>query len=313
MMQNAQAPQPIPTVGAPDVILDALGSARATHSRAVRGSRGRRRIGGAIGTIFLTLLGITWALPLLWSVSVAVRPANVSVATGSPWWGGGLTLHNFVEAWGRVPFGRYYLNTFMIVFGILAVQLVTISLAGFAFARLDFPGRDVLFVLILMQILVPTNALIVPNYATIRRLHLFDTKLAVMLPFFASAFGTFFLRQTFKQVPRELDDASVLDGATWWQTLWHVYLPNARAALVAFSVVSISFHWSDFLWPLIVTNSDSSRPVTVGLNTLTQMGESGAQWALVMAGTLLVVSPLLGLFFIFQRQFMSSFLHSGIR
>jgi sn-glycerol 3-phosphate transport system permease protein len=270
----------IPTVQPPDAILDALSAGPAARPRAVSGSRGRRRIGGTIGTFLLALLGITWALPLLWSIAVALRPADVSVATGSPWWGGGLTARNFADAWERIPFGQYFLNT---------------------------------FVLILMQILVPTNALIVPNYATIRRLHLFDTKLAIMLPFFASAFGTFFLRQTFKQVPRELDDASVLDGASWWQTLWHVYLPSARAALVAFSVVSISFHWSDFLWPLIVTNSDSSRPVTVGLNTLTQMGESGAQWALVMAGTLLVVSPLLVLFFIFQRQFMSSFLHSGIR
>jgi sn-glycerol 3-phosphate transport system permease protein len=300
-------------VQTPDAILDTLDTERAARSRAVSGARGRRKVGGTIGTILLALLALSWALPLIWSISVALRPANVSVASGSPWWGGGLTLHNFAEAWDRVPFGRYYVNTFIIVFGVLAVQLMTISLAGFTFARLHFPGRDVLFVLILMQILVPTNALIVPNYTTIRRLHLFDTKLAIMLPFFASAFGTFFLRQTFKQVPQELDDASVLDGASWWQTLWHVYLPSARAALVAFSVVSISFHWSDFLWPLIVTNSDSSRPVTVGLNTLTQMGESGAQWALVMAGTLLVISPLLGLFFLFQRQFMSSFLHSGLK
>lgn len=310
-MQKTQAPQTIPTVGTPEAILDTIGAARAV--RVAGKARGGRRALDVIGTALLALLGFSWALPLLWSIAVALRPANVSVAAGSPWWGGGLTLHNFVEAWGRVPFGRYYFNTFIIVFGVLAVQLVTITLAGYAFARLRFPGRDVLFVLILMQILVPTNALIVPNYTTIRRLGVFDTKLAVMLPFFASAFGTFFLRQTFKQVPQELDDASVLDGARWWQTLRHVYLPSARAAFIAFSVVSVSFHWSDFLWPLIVTNSDSSRPITVGLNTLTQMGESGAQWALVMAGTLLVVSPLLALFLVFQRQFMSSFLHSGIR
>lgn len=282
----------------------------ARHAVAAR--RGRR-VWGAVGACLLTLLGISWALPLVWSVAVAVRPPNVSVASGSPWWGGGATLENFVDAWGRVPFGQYFLNTLVIVFGILAVQLVTISLAGFAFARYRFPGRDLLFVLILMQILVPTNALIVQNYATIRTLRVFDTKLAVMLPFFASAFGTFFLRQTFLQVPRELDDAAVLDGAQWWQVLRHVYLPSARPAFIAFGVVSISFHWSDFLWPLIVTNSDASRPVTVGLNTLTQMGESGAQWALVMAGTLLVIAPLLTLFLIFQRQFMSSFLHTGLK
>lgn len=281
--------------------------------RAGRWVPGRPGLLDALGTGLMLLLALSWSLPLLWGIAVALRPADVSVAAGSPWWGGGLTLDNFAVAWRAIPFGRYYLNTIAIVFGVLAVQLVTISLAGFAFARLRFPGRNAVFILILLQILVPTNALIVPNYATIRQLGLFDSKLAVMLPFFASAFGTFFLRQTFLQVPRELDDASVIDGARWWQTLWHVYLPNARAALVAFALVSVSFHWSDFLWPLIVTNSDASRPLTVGLNALTQMGETGAQWALIMAGTLLVVSPLLVLFLIFQRQFLGSFLHSGIR
>ncbi len=275
--------------------------------------RGQGRVLDRLGLVLLGLVALLWTVPLLWSIAVALRPSDVSVAAGSPWWGGGLTLANVGEAWDRVPFGLYYVNTVIIVFGILAVQLVTITLAGFAFARLRFPGRDLVFLLVLVQILVPLNALIVPNYSTIRQLGLFDTKLAVMIPFFASAFGTFFLRQTFKQVPRELDDAAVIDGAAWWQTLWHVYLPNARSALVAFSVVSVSFHWSDFLWPLIVTNSDKSRPLTVGLQTLTQMGESGAQWPLVMAGTLLVVTPLLVLFLLFQRQFMNSFMRSGIR
>jgi sn-glycerol 3-phosphate transport system permease protein len=298
-----QQSQPLPTIAAPDTAIE---------TREIGRTR-RRSIGGTIGTCVLALVGVSWAVPLLWSVAVALRPANVSVASGSPWWGGSLTLHNFADAWDRVPFARYFLNTGIIVGGILLVQLVTISLAGFAFARYRFPGRNALFTLVLMQILVPTNALIVPNYATIRRLHLFDTKLAVMLPFFASAFGTFFLRQTFLQVPRELDDAAVLDGARWWEVLRHVYLPSAKPAFIAFGVVSVSFHWSDFLWPLIVTNSDSSRPVTVGLNTLTQMGETGAQWTLVMAGTLLVIAPLLALFLIFQRQFMSSFLHSGLK
>jgi sn-glycerol 3-phosphate transport system permease protein len=301
-------PKPVSIPIGADVLRDVTAG-----KRQARTARGRRSVGSIIGTCVLSLIGLSWALPLLWSIAVAVRPPNVSVASGSPWWGGSLTLHNFVDAWDRVPFGQYYLNTAIIVGGILAVQLVTISLAGFAFARYRFPGRNVLYTFVLLQILVPTNALIVPNYATIRRLHLFDTKLAVMLPFLVSAFGTFFLRQTFLQVPRELDDAAVLDGASWWQVLRHVYLPSAKPAFIAFGVVSVSFHWSDFLWPLIVTNSDSSRPVTVGLNTLTQMGETGAQWAIVMAGTLLVIAPLLGLFLIFQRQFMSSFLHSGLK
>ncbi len=129
----------------------------------------------------------------------------------------------------------------------------------------------------------------------------------------ASSFVLAWLAIAGCDTPAPAHDAAVIDGAAWWQTLWHVYLPNARSALVAFSVVSVSFHWSDFLWPLIVTNSDKSRPLTVGLQTLTQMGESGAQWPLVMAGTLLVVTPLLVLFLLFQRQFMNSFMRSGIR
>jgi sn-glycerol 3-phosphate transport system permease protein len=137
--------------------------------------------------------------------------------------------------------------------------------------------------------------------------------LAVMLPFFGSAFGTFLMRQTFKTVPRELDDAARVDGANWLQTLWHVYIPPAHPALIAFALSSISFHWNDFLWPLIVTNSTASRPLTVGLSTLTQLGEIGAQWPLVMAGTIVVVGPLLALFLIFQRQFIDSFLHSGLK
>ncbi len=301
----------LPTV--PDALLDALDVKRIPAVAATRQRGLARRIGGIAGTTLMILLALSWAMPLLWGIAVALRPPEMSVASGSPWWGGALTGRNFADAFARIPFARYYLNTFVIVFGVLAVQLVTISLAGFAFARLRFPGRDVVFVLLLMQILVPTSVLIVPNYTTIRNLGIFDTKLAVMIPFFASAFGTFFLRQTFSQIPQELDDASVIDGCRWWQTLWYVYLPNARASFIAFSLVSVSFHWSDFLWPLIVTNSDANRPLTVGLNQLTQLGETGAQWSLIMAGTLLVVAPLLIVFLIFQRQFMSSFLHSGVK
>jgi sn-glycerol 3-phosphate transport system permease protein len=161
--------------------------------------------------------------------------------------------------------------------------------------------------------MVPSSALIVTNYATIRMLGLYDTLVAVMLPAFGSAFGTFLMRQTFREVPRELDDAAVMDGANWLQVLWNVYIPPAGPAMISFALASIAFHWNDFLWPLIVTNSPASRPLTVGLAVLTQLGEIGAQWPLVTAGTVIVVGPLLVLFMIFQRQFIDSFLHSGLK
>lgn len=263
--------------------------------------------------IALGIVAIGWAIPILWTIAVSLHPPDEALSAENVWFGSHLTLENYATAFNIAPFGVYYLNTILIVLGILAVQLVTSTLAGYALARYRFRGQNVIFFIILLQLLVPISTLIVSNYATIRALRLFDTLLAVMLPYFGSALGTFLMRQTFKGVPRDLDDAARMDGANWAQTLWTVYLPPARPALVAFALASISFHWNDFLWPLVVTNSEASRPLTVGLAIFTQLGEIGAQWPLVTAGTVIVIGPLLILFLVFQRFFIESFLHSGIK
>ncbi len=272
-----------------------------------------RRVLDTLGLIGLGIIAIGWAVPILWTFAVSVHPPDEPLSASNLWFGTHPTLVNYSQAFQIAPFVQYYINTLIIVFGILIVQLVTISLAGYAFARFQFPGQNLLFFLILLQLMVPSSALIVPNYSTIRQLHLFDTLVAVMLPFFGSAFGMFLMRQTFKTIPRDLDDAAKMDGANWLQALWHVYIPPARPAMIAFALSSISFHWNDFLWPLVVTNSASSRPLTVGLAVFTQLGEIGAQWPLVTAGTVIVVGPLLLLFLLFQRQFIESFLHSGLK
>ncbi len=266
----------------------------------------------------LSVVSIIWLLPIAWTILVSFRPPNEPIASGHIWFGSSLTLENYVTAFRIAPFGTYYLNTLLIVFGILLVQLVTITLAGYAFARYAFRGRDLLFALLLLQILIPSAVLLVPNYATIRNLTqaglpLFDSQLAIMLPYFGSAFGTFLIRQTFKGVPRDLDDAARMDGANWLQVLRFVYLPSSTPALVAFALASITFHWNDFLWPLVLTNSERARPLTVGLAVFTQMGELGAQWPLVTAATLIVAGPLFILFLLFQRQFINSLIRSGLK
>lgn len=266
-----------------------------------------------LGQLLLAVAALAWTVPILWTFAVSVHSPDEPLSAANLWWGTNPTLINYVQAFEIAPFMQYYLNTVLIVLGILVVQVITISLAGYAFARFKFRGQNILFFLIMLQLMLPSSALIVPNYTTIRILGVYDTLFAVMLPFFGSAFGTFLMRQTFKQVPRELDDAANMDGANWLQILLNVYIPAARPALVAFALSSMSFHWNDFLWPLIVTNSVSSRPLTVGLSVLTQLGEIGAQWPLVTAGTVIVVGPLLVLFLIFQRQFIDSFLHSGLK
>ena len=163
------------------------------------------------------------------------------------------------------PFARYFLNTFMLVTMVLAAQFVLCTLAAYAFARFAFWGRELAFGLVLLQLMILPEVLIVENYRTMSRLDLVDTVLAIGLPYMASAFGIFLLRQTFKTVPKELEEAARVEGASFLQILWKVYVPLARPTYVAYALVSVSYHWNNFLWPLVITNSVTTRPLTVGL------------------------------------------------
>jgi len=147
---------------------------------------------------------------------------------------------------------------------VLAAQFVLCTLAAFAFARMVFPGRDVLFAIVLLQLMVMPDVLLVENYRTLVQLHLADTILAIALPYLGSAFGIFLLRQTFLTVPQPLDDAARLEGCGVLARLWRVYVPLARPTYIAYGLVLVSYHWNNFLWPLVITNSVTTRPLTVG-------------------------------------------------
>lgn len=255
------------------------------------------------------ILALLWAIPLFWLVLTSFKPSSEVADLTSL----SFTLENFKAAWQGAPFGQYYLNTIIIVTVVLVVQLITGTLAAYAFARLEFKGKNILFTLFLVQIMIPVDVLIFPNYGILSSLSLVDTKLGMMIPFFVSAFGIFLLRQTFKGIPYELEEASRMDGCNILQIIWHVYIPLARPTYVAFGLITVSHQWSNFLWPLIVTNSVENRPLTVGLSIFAKASETGAQWGVVTAATLLVVFPMLLAFFIFQRQFVDSFMHSGIK
>lgn len=256
-------------------------------------------------TILTYLLVIFWALPLFGIMLIAFNDASAE--------GYSFTLQNFAKAWDSAPFAQYYLNTFIIVTVILIVQLVTITLAAYAFARMNFFAKSFIFLLYLIQIMIPIELLIFPNSTTIAMLGLHDSKLAIMLPYFISAFGIFLLRQTFKGIPYELEEAAKMEGCNRLQTLWHVYVPLAKPTYIAFGFISVSAQWSNFLWPLIVTDTNTNRPLTVGLSMFAKASDSGAQWGVVGAATLFVALPLLIAFFLFQKQFVSSFMHSGIK
>ena len=262
-----------------------------------------------IETAAAWLLALLWLAPLAYAFWAAFHPAHLAThfEPFSP-----LTLDNFAKAWTYAPFPRHFLNTVILVTMILAAQLVLCTLAGYAFARFEFAGRDIAFGLVLVQLMVMPEVLIVENYRIMARLGLVDTILGIGLPYMASAFGIFLLRQTFKTVPRELEDAARVEGCSFMGVLWRVYVPLARPTYLAYGLVSVSYHWNNFLWPLVVTNSVNTRPLTVGL-AIFGAPESGVDWAVISAGTIMAVSPLLVAFLLFQRQFMQSFMQAGIK
>lgn len=271
-----------------------------------------REVTPQIARLVVAGLALVWAVPFWWMLVAAFRPAGSGpdaslLPSLAP------TLANFAEAWASADFPLYFLNSLAVCAGILVVQLVTASLAGYVFARLEFPGRGILFALFLVQLMLVPVVLLVPNLKTVAALGLYDTLPGVMAPYFATAFGTFLMRQSFREVPRELEDAAMIDGAGWWARIRLIYLPLTKPALVAFSIVSVTSHWNEFLWPLMVINSPDRRPLTLGLASFTLSAEGMQAWGLIAAGTFLVSLPLLAAFLIFQRRFVNSFLASGIK
>lgn len=260
--------------------------------------------------VLVYAFAIIWSTPLIWMIYMAFRPQDIPLSKGFSF---NFTLDNIINVWSAAPFLTYFINTVIIVIGIFGVQMITSIMAAYVFARLEFKGKSFIFMLFLIQIMIPVDVLIFPEYLVLRNLSLLDTKLGIMIPYFASAFGIFLLRQYFKTIPIELEEAAQIEGCSKWRILWTIYFPLARPAILSFGLVSVSYHWNNFVWPLIVTNSVENRPLTVGLALFAKSAETGAQWSMITAATLIVVAPLLLGFLIFQRKFINSFVSSGIK
>lgn len=258
----------------------------------------------------MTILLIICMIPLIWVIRTAFITSEKALdltAIAVP------VLDNFKRVIEAAPFETYYVNTIVIVVGVLVIQFISITMAGYAFARIDFYGSNVLFVVVLSQLMIAPEVLILPNYSMMANWGLTDTKIGIMLPFFASAMGILIVRQTIKTIPYELEEAAKVDGANLFQIITKVYVPLLKPAYISFGMISASFQWNNFLWPLVMTDSVAKRPLSLGLAMFAMSYETGAQWSDVSAATVLVIAPLLLIFVIFQKQFMDSFMHSGIK
>ena len=270
--------------------------------------------------LYVLLVAVTLAVifPLLLALSYSFTPEQdisaypPSILPLRP------TLANFQEIVDRalrpnspLPIFRYLANSFLVSSLVVIGQLITASLAAFAFAFLSFPGKSFLFVVFLATFMVPWEATIIPNYLIIRDLGWIDTYQGLSVPFMATGFGTFLLRQSFLQLPRDLYDAAVVDGASRFRFLWQIVLPLNRPALGTLAVYSFLATWNQYFWPLLITNQPWMRTVQVGIAQL--KFEETTRWGLVMAGVVIVVIPTLALLVVGQRQLIRGLTAGAIK
>lgn len=248
--------------------------------------------------------------PLMWMITLSLKPAELTysppylIPTTFQW-------SNYVDAWQAAPFPRYYLNTAIMAAGITLGQLIFSSLAAYAFARLKFRGRDVLFLVVLLTMMVPIQVLIIPSYLTVLSFGWKNTFFALIVPRMVSAFGIFLLRQFYLTLPRELDEAAMLDGASRFGVWWRIILPLSRPALATLAIFAFLFSWNDFLWPLIVADDPDMRTIQLGLVMF--QGRYATNWTLLMAGAVTATIPTILAFLLGQRQFIESIALSGVK
>lgn len=245
---------------------------------------------------FLILGGIVMLLPFLWMLSTSLQQGGLS---------------NYVEAWTKVPFGRYFLNTMFVTLLTVAGVLVTASLAAYSFATMKYRGRNTLFLLFLSTMMVPQPVYLAPSYVILAKLGWINTYMALIIPWTTNVFSIFLLRQHFKTIPKSLYEAAILDGCGRLKYLWKVVLPLSKPVIVTVILFNIIGSWNSFMWPLVVTHSEKLRVLQVGLSYFNQ--EQSSNFELLMAASTFSTLPLVILFLFVQKRIVASYTRSGIK
>ncbi len=261
----------------------------------------------------LGLAAIVVIVPLVWMVSTSLKLKSQLFLTDIYWIPKTITLENYTKLLNNpaTPIVRWFLNTI----GVATVSTIAVlfidSLAGYAYARLEFPGRNQLFALLLATLFLPGVMFLVPNFVTTYRLGLLNNYAGVIIPGLAGVFGVFFMRQFFESIPKELEEAAQMDGATLFQTFFQVVLPLARPALATLAVISFLASWNDFLWALLILKDRDLQTLQPGLRTL--QGAYTSEYALMMAGAVVVAIPVLIIYAFLQRYIVQSVATTGLK
>lgn len=261
--------------------------------------------------VFIYALAIITVVPFAWMVLTSFKPLWEILTFPPTWWPEEFTFDNYRDAFTAAPFGRFYFNSLLVAIAVTVGQLITCSLAAYAFARMRFKGRDILFYLFLGTMMVPAHVTMIPSFMILHWLGWIDSYAALIVPGLASAFGTFLLRQFFLTIPRELEEAAFLDGCNRFTVLWRIIIPLAKPALATLAIFTFMTVFNDFIWALIVLNSESMYTVQLGLAIFRD--QYSTEWGNLMAGSVVATLPILIVFFFAQKYFIQGITLSGMK
>ncbi len=221
------------------------------------------------------------------------------------------TLDNYRQVWQDLPFGTWLFNSFIITLVQTICNVFFASLAGFAFARLDFPGKNIIFSLLLASLMIPGIILLVPKFIILNEFHLINTYGGLILPGLVSVVNIFLMKQFFETIPKDLEEAALIDGCSYFRIFWQIFLPVSKPALAAVAIYTFQGSWNEFMWPVIVTTTRDMFTLPVGMAFL--KNEFSVQWPLLMAGTILISLPTIAIFLLFQRYFVQGVASAGLK
>jgi ABC-type glycerol-3-phosphate transport system permease component len=281
----------------------------------IAGQRARQRLGDAVTYLVLALGGIVMVAPFAWLVSSSLKSPETIFAIPPEWIPENPQWGNYREVLSSLPFLTYLKNTLIITFGALAGQVLSSSVSAFAFARLRWPGRDLYFAIILATIMVPYTVTLIPTFILFNKFGWLNTYLPLIVPYWfgGGAFNIFLLRQFFRTIPMELDESARLDGASSWRIFLEIILPLSKPALAVVTVFGFLSHWNDFFGPLVYLNSEHLRTLALGLSALQGLAWGRDATHLVMAVSVLMVTPVIILFFLAQKTFIEGIVLTGIK
>lgn len=251
------------------------------------------------------------AMPFLWMVTSSFKDKTQIFIFPPQWIPQPFVWQNYVNAWNAIPLGRFYLNSFFVAATVTIGQAIVCSMAAYVFARLQFPGRDVIFLLFLGTMMLPRQITLIPRFIIMKNLGWIDTYQALIIPFLAWPLGTFLLRQSFLDIPTDLEDAARMDGCSRFRILFQIILPLSKPALATVAVFSFMNHWNTFLWPLIVIQTREKLTLQVGLSML--RSELGTEWPILMAASVLSALPTIIVYFFAQKQFVAGITLTGLK